>query len=77
MIVPCGSDALMCVCVELLIVDNVIELPLPYGMSRVISLPRLNSTREYVLITLFTMKGVITLSCTRNKPFNVYTHTIH
>jgi hypothetical protein len=58
--------------VEELVTDNMIDLPIPYGLSRVISLPRLNSNRQYILITMMTKKGVITLTCVRRMQFLMY-----
>jgi hypothetical protein len=69
------DKSIVSVCVELLTIDMMIDV-YHYGLSRVISLPRLDVNREYVIVTIQTIDKVITLTCTRRMPMNVYSNSI-
>lgn len=69
------DKSIVSVYVELLSIDMMVEL-YHYGLSRVISSPRLNDDRSYVLVTLQTIDKVITLTCTRRMPLRVHRYSI-
>lgn len=59
--------------VEQLMPDYLIDLPIPYGLSRVMDRPHFTNPaeREYISITLLTNHSVKTLTCTRRMLFDV------
>jgi hypothetical protein len=59
--------------VEQLMCDYLIDLPIPYGLSRVMDRPHFinPAEREYISITLLTNEGIKRLTCTRRMLFDV------
>lgn len=70
------TKTIMSIDCSLLTIGMLIVLPIPYGVSRVTHLPRLNYDRQYVIVDIESDRGTYVLTCTKNKSFDVIVRSI-